>query len=151
MLDVDRKNRHSLMQRRQIDVYRVNRLDIAICTIKISTMPVDTEEVTAIKTVLTRSDTVLKLSFSQCWLYHWQICNLNKVPDRSHSLTQRWNLSWTWMLLRSRCCHNKESSSFLSCRWRFSLSLSFSLSLHRPSICLNFSRFRDLSRASGPI
>ena len=66
MLDVDRKNRHSLMQRRQIDVYRVNRLDIAICTIKISTMPVDTEEVTAIKTVLTRSDTVLKLSFSQC-------------------------------------------------------------------------------------
>ena len=34
MLDVDRKNRHSLMQRRQIDVYRVNRLDIAIYTIK---------------------------------------------------------------------------------------------------------------------
>ena len=47
--------------------------------LKISTMQVDTDEVTAIKTMLTRSDTVLKLSFSQCWLYHWQISNLNKV------------------------------------------------------------------------
>ena len=113
--------------------------------LKISTMQVDTDEVTAIKTMLTRSDTVLKLSFSQCWLYHWQNSNLNKVPDRSHSLAQRWFLGWTWMLLRSSS-HNKESSSFLPCRWRFSLSLSFSLSLHRPSVCLNFSRFRDISQ-----
>ena len=108
--------------------------------LKISTMPVDTDELTAIKTMLTQ------IPCSQCWLYHWQISNLNKVPDRSHSLAQRWYLGWTWMLLRSRCCHNKEFSSFLSCRWRFSLSLSFSLSLHRPSVCLNFSRFRDISQ-----
>ena len=105
-----------------------------------------------LKTVLTRSDTVLKLSFSQCWLYHWQNSNLNKVPDRSHSLAQRWFLGWTWMLLRSSS-HNKESSSFLPCRWRFSLSLSFSLSLHRPSVCLSelFTFSKYISRASGPI